>query len=217
MTHVLALNCTLKKSPETSNTRALLDIVLGHMEDLGASASVIRVVDHHIPTGITSDEGEDDDWPGILEKVEAADVLILATPLWFGHRSSVAQLVIERLDGTYNEADDETGRFPLYNKAAGVVVTGNEDGAHCAAESILFNLSHLGCMIPPNADCYWVGPAGPGPSFIEAHGDKHAYTLKTARWMAHNLMHAAHMLQRDPFTTNLRRLTEAANAEASNH
>jgi len=79
-----------------------------------------------------------------------------------------------------------------------VVVTGNEDGAHAAAETTLFNLSHLGCTIPPNADTYWVGEAGPGPSYIEAGGRDHPYTKRTTRWMAHNLVHLARMLKASP-------------------
>ena len=104
---------------------------------------------------------------------------------------------IERLDGTYNERN-EAGQYPLYNKVGCVVVTGNEDGAHAAAETTLFNLSHLGCAIPPNADTYWVGDAGPGPSYIEAGGEHHAYTQRTTRWMAHNTVHLARILRASP-------------------
>ncbi len=107
-------------------------------------------------------------------------------------------MVLERLDGTYDETN-EVGQYPLYDTVAGVVVTGNEDGAHDAAATTLFNLSHLGCTIPPNADTYWLGEAGPGPSFIEADGwNTSAYTRKTAGWMAHNLVHLARMLRDRP-------------------
>jgi multimeric flavodoxin WrbA len=112
-------------------------------------------------------------------------------------RSSICQMVIERLDGTY-ESTNEVGQYPMYNKVAGVVVTGNEDGAHASAETTLFNLSHLGFTIPPNADTYWVGDAGPGPSFIEANGKNHPYTQKTAGWMAHNVVHMARILKEHP-------------------
>ncbi|MGH2978745.1 MAG: flavodoxin family protein, partial [Solirubrobacterales bacterium] len=179
------LNCTLKKSPEVSNTQALMDIVSGHLEDLDVECEVIRVVDHRIPFGVVSDMGEGDEWPRILKRILAADILIMGTSIWFGVRNSVCQMVIERLDGTY-ESTNDVGQYPMYNKVAGVVVTGNEDGAHAAAETTLFNLSHLGCTIPPNADTYWVGDAGPGPSYIEAGGENHAYTQRTTRWMAHN-------------------------------
>jgi multimeric flavodoxin WrbA len=191
------LNCTLKKSPEVSNTEALALKVIAWFDTMEVESEIIRIVDYRVPTGVTSNEGEGDEWPGILERIKSADILVIATPIWFGHRSSVAQLVIERLDGTYNERN-EAGQYPLYNKVGGVVVTGNEDGAHAAAESTLFNLSHLGCTIPPNSDTYWVGDAGPGPSYLEAGGENHAYTQRTTRWMAHNLVHLARMLKATP-------------------
>lgn len=191
------LNCTLKKSPAVSNTQALMDIVIETLEGLDVECESIRIVDHNIPFGVSSDEGDGDEWPPILEKIIAADILIIGMPIWFGVRSSVAQLVIERLDGTYNDTND-VGQYPLYNTVGGVVVTGNEDGAHDCSATTLFNLSHLGCTIPPNADTYWVGEAGPGPSFIEANGAEHPYTRKTSGWMAHNVVHLARMLKENP-------------------
>jgi multimeric flavodoxin WrbA len=161
---------------------------------------------------VSSKEGEDDEWPKILRKIKRADILIVGTPLWFGVRSSVAQMVMERLDGTYEEADPKTGQFPLYGKVAGVIVTGNEDGAHHAAATTLFNLTHLGCTVPPNADCYWVGEAGPGPSYIEAGGDRHLYTNKTARYLAQNVAFFARLLKEHPIPTNLKELTGEAEA-----
>lgn len=206
------LNCTLKKSPEVSNTRALTDKVIELLKPLGVESEVVRVVDYYIPFGVSSHEGDGDEWPLILKKLVAADIVIIGTPIWFGVRSSVAQLVIERLDGTYGEGDPQTGQFPLYGKVAGVIVTGNEDGAHDAAANTLFNLSHLGCVVPPNSDCYWVGDAGPGPSYIEAGGDKHMYTNKTARYMAHNLAFFARLMKDNPIPTNLKQLIADAKA-----
>ncbi len=97
-------------------------------------------------------------------------------------------------------------------KVGGVIVTGNEDGAHSAAETTLFNFCHFGCTIPPSSDCYWVGDAGPGLSYLEAGGDKHMYTNKTARFMAHNLVHVAKLLRENPIKTSLKALTEEARA-----
>ena len=191
------LNCTLKRSPAVSNTQALMDRVIAVLETLDVECESIRIVDYDVPFGVSSDEGEGDEWPSILEKIIAAEILIIGMPIWFGVRSSVAQLVIERLDGTYNSTN-EVGQYPLYNTVGGVVVTGNEDGAHDCAATTLFNLSHLGCTIPPNADTYWVGDAGPGPSYIEAEGWNHAYTQKTTKWMAHNVVHMARMLKQHP-------------------
>src|ERR671917_1090553 len=179
------LNCTLKESPAPSNTQALMDHVIEHLESLDVDCETIRVVDYNVKFGVSNDEGGGDEWPRILEKILAANILIIGTSIWFGVRSSVCQMVIERLDGTYNHTN-EVGQYPLYNTVGGVVVTGNEDGAHDAAANTLFNLSHLGLVIPPNADTYWLGEAGPGPSYIEAGGEKPPHTPKNTRGIADN-------------------------------
>jgi multimeric flavodoxin WrbA len=191
------LNCTLKSSPEVSNTEALCRQVIRWFDEMDVSSEIVRVVDYNVKFGVTSDEGAGDEWPQILEKVKAADIIVMAAPIWFGVRSSVCQMVIERLDGTYAERN-EVGQYPLYNKVAGCVITGNEDGAHDVAANTLFNMTHLGCTIPPNVDTYWVGDAGPGPSYIEAGGENHSYTQRTSRWTAHNLVHMARLLKEHP-------------------
>jgi len=208
--HALFLNCTLKRSPAVSNTEALIDKVAGFIAEKGVTTEKIRVVDHAVRFGISSDEGDGDEWPEILERIKACDILVMATPIWFGVRGSVCQMVIERLDGTYGEGDPVTGQYPLYGKVAGCIVTGNEDGAHDICANTLFNLTHLGCTIPPNVDCYWVGDAGPGPSYIQAHGDKHRYTNRTALYTANNLVWMAGVLAGNPCPTNLRELDARA-------
>ena len=199
---VLGLNCTLHSSPSPSNTQALLDKVFDLFGHWGAETESLRIVDHNVPFGVDSDMGDGDEWPMILDKIKACDILIMAMPIWFGVRSSVAQLVIERLDGTYREMNDK-GQFPLYNKVAGVVVTGNEDGAHDTSATTLYNLTHLGFSVPPNPDCYWVGDAGPGPSYLEAGGASHTYTNLGARLVAYNCFYLANLLRDNPFPTNL--------------
>jgi len=194
--HAVFLNCTLKRSPAVSHTEGLIRKVIEWFDRMDVASEIVRVVDYDVRFGISSDEGDGDEWPLILGKIKAAEIIIVGTPIWFGVRSSVCQMVIERLDGTYNE-QNEVGQYPLYNKVAGVVVTGNEDGAHAAAETTLFNMTHLGCTVPPNADTYWVGDAGPGPSYLDI-GQDHEYTKRTTRWMAHNLVHMARILKANP-------------------
>src|SRR5215207_9408746 len=119
----LGLNCTLKKSPEKSHTEALMNRVLELLGEHGVETELLRPVDYDIKFGVSSDEGDGDQWPELLEKFKAADILLMGMSIWFGVRASVCQMVIERLDGTYNERN-EVGQYPLYNKVAGVVVTG---------------------------------------------------------------------------------------------
>jgi len=108
------LNCTLKKSPKKSNTDALIQKAVDVYEKLKVDSTVIRVVDHNVATGVSSDEGHGDEWPQIYRKVLEADIIVIATPIWFGVRGSVCQQVMERLSGGYDEADPKTGQFPLY-------------------------------------------------------------------------------------------------------
>src|SRR4051812_24836885 len=123
------------------------------------------------------------------------------------HTQGLMDIVIGHLESLDVECEtlrvvdattNDVGQYPMYNKVGGVVVTGNEDGVHASAETTLFNLTHLGFTVPPNADTYWLGDAGPGPSFIDAGGAEHPYTRKTASWMAHNVLHMARILRDNP-------------------
>ena len=205
----LFLNCTLKVSPAPSNTELLIKKVANIMTELDVETEIVRIADYNVKFGISSNEGEGDEWPEILKKIKASNIMVIGSPIWFGVRSSICQMVLERLDGTYMEPNERNGQYPLYNKVAGVIVTGNEDGAHNVAANTLFNLTHLGCTVPPNADSYWVGEAGPGPSYSEV-GQDHLYTNRTARYMAHNLVYMAKILQTNPMPTNLNQLDEEA-------
>ena len=204
------LNCTLKKSPETSNTEAFISNAEKIFHELDVETEIIRVVDHNVAFGNTSDEGNGDEWPKILQKIKAADMLVIATPIWRGDRSAVAKLVNERLDGIMEEGNDENGQYPTYNKVAGVMVDGNEDGAKKAISSIVFDLSEQGFTIPVNAFCYYVGKAGPGPSYIEAKGDKHEFTNNMMLLMVHNMVHLARTLKDNPYKTQVNKLESRA-------
>ncbi|MCM3705937.1 flavodoxin family protein [Cytobacillus firmus] len=194
----LVLNCTLKKSSEPSNTGALIDEVVKFFDKTEVETEVITVADFRIGYGITSEAvDQEDEWPNIFKKVEEADILILGSPIWLGEQSSITTKVIERLYGG-SSMTHEKGQYFYYNKVGGVVVTGNEDGAKQVSRSVLYSLSHMGITIPPNVDTYWVGEAGPGPSFIEAKGHENDFTRQHAKIMAYNLIHFARMLKAHP-------------------
>lgn len=206
----LFLNCTLKKSPETSNTEAFIKNAAKIFEDLDVDTESVRVVDHEVSFGNTSDEGKGDGWPEILKKVKSADMLIIATPIWRGDRGSVAKMVNERFDGIMEEGNDRNGQYPTYNKVGGVMVDGNEDGAKKAISSILLDLSEQGFSIPVNAFSYYVGKAGPGPSYIKAKGDKHEFTNNMLLLMVHNMVYLAKTLKENPYPTEVNKLKEEA-------
>ncbi len=196
----LFINCTLKKSPETSNTRGLIDVSKAILEKNRVEVEVIRAVDHEIAPGVWPDmtkKGHDrDDWPAIFSKVMAADILVLGTPIWLGEKSSVCQRVIERLYGQSGELNDE-GQYAYYGRAGGCIVTGNEDGIKHCGMGILYSLQHLGFVIPPQADAGWIGEAGPGPSYLDegSGGPENDFTQRNITFMTWNLMHLAKMLK----------------------
>ncbi len=195
----LFINCTLKPSPELSHTRGLMDIAIAVMEANGVTVEVVRAVDLDLAAGVwpdmTEHGAESDAWPGLYEKVEQAEILVLGTPIWLGEKSSVCTRVIERLYGN-SSLLNEAGQYAYYGKAGGCLVTGNEDGAKHAAMNILYSLQHLGYMIPPQADAAWLGEAGPGPSYLDpgSGGPENDFTNRNTTFMAWNLMHTARML-----------------------
>ena len=211
------LNCTLKPSGQTSNTQVLIDKTVKLFEAEKVAVETARFVDYNVKYGTSSDEGKGDEWPQLLAKIKACDIFILASPVWMGSLASSAQKVIERLDATFHEEkfwDKETGQYFTYNKVAGCICTGNEDGAHEVARHILWAMQELGFTVPPNVNTYWVGVAGEGPSYIKAGGQKHFSTNKTNRFMVANLIYFANLLKQNPIPTNLNKLSEAAQEES---
>jgi multimeric flavodoxin WrbA len=194
--HALILNCTLKPSPEASNTEALAGVVGGALADAGVEVDWVRVVDHDVRPGIESDMGDGDEWPAIREKVLASEILVIATPTWVGKPSSVAQRVIERMDAMLSEADDE-GRPVAYNRVAGFVVTGNEDGAHHVITELSGALIDIGYTIPGQAWTYWNKGPGPGETYRETE-EGHDWSRTTGLAAAQNLVSAARALQAQP-------------------
>lgn len=198
--YALFLNCTLKKSQEISHTEGLFQICEGIMEKNGVTVEVMRPVDYEIATGVypdmTGHGWAKDDWPMLYEKVKAADILIIGTPIWLGDKSSICARVIERLYSTSGDLN-EHGQYAYYGGVGGCLITGNEDGAKHCAMNILYSLQHLGYVIPPQADAGWLGEIGPGPSYLDPNsgGPENDFTNRNTTFMTWNLMHMARMIK----------------------
>ncbi len=180
----LVLNCTLKRSPDPSNTEALAGVVVEQLEKHGVDVEVVRAVDLTIEPGVVSETVRDGDaWPLVHAKLLDAEILVVASPTWLGRPSSVAQRVLERMDAMLSETDDE-GRPVAYNRVAGVVVTGNEDGAHHVISEISGALADIGYTVPGQAWTYWhLGP-GPGPDYLDADGGRAGAHRRGGAWAA---------------------------------
>jgi multimeric flavodoxin WrbA len=196
----LYVNCTLKPSPALSHTQGLMDVSIVIMEAAGVTVDRLRLVDHDVPPGVYPDMREHgavtDEWPELYARVQAADILVVGTPIWLGEKSSVCTRLIERLYGNSAELN-EHGQYAYYGKVGGCVVTGNEDGVKHCSMSVLYALQHLGYVVPPQADAGWIGEAGPGPSYLDSDsgGPENDFTNRNTTFMTWNLMHAARLLK----------------------
>ena len=203
------INCTLKKSPEKSHTTTLIEVSKRIMLKEKVQVDEIRFVDHQVAYGIFPDMKEhgwkNDEWPEIFKKVINADILVLATPIWLGEKSSIAKKLIERLYAMSGQKNNK-GQYVYYGKVGGTIITGNEDGIKHCAMGILYSLQHIGYSIPPQADCGWIGEVGPGPSYgdKEWKGEKlekpagfdSEFTNKNTTFMTYNLLHLASILKK---------------------
>jgi len=194
------VNCTLKRSPEVSNTQGLMDLSIELMKAHGVDVQTLRFVDHDVPPGVypdmqqhgwPSDEWLTEVWPAIW----TADILVVGGPLWLGDNGSVTRKLIERLYAMSSEYNGK-GQYVFYGRTAGAIITGNEDGVKHAAASILYSLQHIGYVIPPGADAGWIGEIGPGPSYLDpgSGGPENDFTRRNVTFMTWNLMHMAHLL-----------------------
>ena len=188
----LVLNCTLKPAPTASSSEVLGEELLAALEGHGVEGEMVRVVDEQVKFGVQLDEGDGDGWPRVREKMLAADILVVATPIWMGQPSAVCKMALERLDAELAETDDE-GRMLTFGKVGAVAVVGNEDGAHHASAEVYQALSDVGFTIPANGVTYWVGEAMGGTDYqdLDETPEKTAGTTKT---LAANLAHLARLL-----------------------
>ncbi|MDW5322400.1 flavodoxin family protein [Plantactinospora sp. KLBMP9567] len=188
----LVLCCTLKPSPAPSSAELLGREVLTALADHDVDGELIRVVDHRVKFGVSTDEGDGDEWPAIRTKLMDAQILVVATPIWLGQPSSVCKMVLERLDAELSETDDQ-GRLRTYGKVGAVAVVGNEDGAHHVTAEVLQALNDVGFSVAAAASTYWVGEAMGGTDYRDA-GPKPDTTGSATSALARNSAHLAHLL-----------------------
>ncbi|WP_374314899.1 flavodoxin family protein [Microbacterium sp.] len=197
MLHAIALNCTLKPSPAASSSELLGQQVLDALAPYDVRGEMVRVVDFDVKPGVEADMGDGDEWPGIRDKVLAADILVFATPTWMGHMSSVAQRVLERLDAHLSETDAE-GRPILAGKVAVVAVVGNEDGAHAIIADAYQGLGDVGFSIPSMGGVYWNGEAMHTTDYNDLDETPEA-VASTTTTLARHAAHLAKVLSDQPY------------------
>ena len=195
----IAINCSLKKSGGApSSTDAMIAVLGDAFAKQGVTLSeTLRMADYAILPGVTSDEGEGDDWPKLRAKILAHDILVFGGPVWMGQIGSIAKRVLERMDAFLSETDDE-GRMPSYSKVAVAAIVGNEDGAHWSSAQLFQSLNDTGWTIPAVAACYWVGEAMGSTDFKDL-GVTPEKVAQTAVMVAGNAAHLARLLKDNPY------------------
>lgn len=195
----IAINCTLKKSSdETSSTDAMIAVLADAFAKHDVALSeTLRIADYNVLPGVTSDEGEGDDWPELRTKILAHDILIFGGPIWLGQVGSIGKRVLERMDAFLSETDDR-GRMPSYGKLAVLAIVGNEDGAHASTAQLLQALNDVGWTIPAGSACYWVGEAMGSTDFKDLKKTPEKVT-ETAASLASNAAHLAKLLKAETY------------------
>ena len=193
----LALVCSLKPTPAPSSSDLMARQVLEELAKHDVAGDVVRVVDHDVKPGVEVDMGEGDAWPAIREQMMAADILIVSTPTWVGHMSSVAQRVLERLDGELSETDG-TGRPLITGKVAVTAVVGNEDGAHKITADLMQGLNDMGFTIPAQGGTYWNDEAMGSRDYNDLDETPEAVASTTAT-LAENAAALARALKASPY------------------
>lgn len=192
-----SLICSLTPSPKPSSSELMARHILDQFAEKGMTTSSARVVDHNVAPGVQTDMGNGDEWPSLREKILAADIFVLSTPIWLGHPSSLAQRVMERLDAELAETDDE-GRPIMAGKVAVVAVVGNEDGAHKTTADLMQGLNDVGFSLPSQGGTYWVGEAMQSVDFKDLAEVPEAVASATAA-LVRNAEHLARLLRQENY------------------
>ncbi|MFI6213995.1 flavodoxin family protein [Nocardia brasiliensis] len=193
----VALVCTLQKSPAESSSELIARHALDALAEHDVKGEILRVVDYDVHPGVRADEGSGDQWPTIRARIAAADILLISTPTWVGHMSSVAQRVLERLDAELSETDDD-GRPAMVGKVAVAAVVGNEDGAHKIVADLFQGLNDIGFSIPAQGCTYWNGEAMGGTDYQDLDEVPDS-TASATKAMARNAAHLARVLNAESY------------------
>lgn len=198
----ITLLATLKPKNEVSNTEVLSQLLISKLAVYNVESEIVRLIDYNIPPGLRSDMGPGDDWPKILKKVLASEIVIFATPIWWGIQSSLMQRIIERMD-ELNDKLLETGRSDFANKVGGIVITGAEDGAQHIIGNLCNFMSWNGFTIPPACSLSFLGwpNSDSKEEVLKKMLAADRVLEENAQTMARNLAFFANLLKQNPIPT----------------
>ena len=156
MVSALALNCTLKPSPQPSSTDKLADEVLQALQEHGVTGEQIRVVDLDVKPGVEADMGDGDAWPSIRARSSPPTSWWSARPRGWGTCPASPSGFWSAWTPNCRRRE---GRPVVEGKVAVMAVLGNEDAAHKITADIYQALADVGFSIPSQGGTYWNGEA----------------------------------------------------------
>ena len=127
-----------------------------------------------------------------------ADIFVLVTPIWMGQPSSVAKMVLERLDAELSETDDE-GRQLTFGKVAAVGRRGQRGrGPPRRAPSSSRRSTTSASRLPAQAVTYWVGEAMQAVDYQDLD-ETPEKTAGTTEVLARHATHLARLLKESAY------------------
>ena len=146
---------SLKNQPQKSNTVKVCKLAAEELKKYGVESKFRYLRNRRIAPGVDFDTGDDWDEMEIYYKdVEQSDIIILATPIWWGVHSSLCQAWMERI-GAYDDQYIKEGKSPLYNKVFGSVITASNDGFQHIIGIFNAFAGNMGMTVPPESHITW--------------------------------------------------------------
>jgi len=148
----IIFSCSLKTDSSESMSHYISEIVKERFESQNIETEIVYIRDLvDFQFGVEREvDGKKDDFTDYIDKVIDTNIVIIATPIWWGIHSSLAQAVLERLTW-FDDEGLRTNHSLLYGKLFGTIISGAEDGWQHIQGNMFNFASELGFITPPKA------------------------------------------------------------------
>jgi multimeric flavodoxin WrbA len=146
---------SLRQDATDSNTVKLSQRVKAEFKKYDVSCTLRYLLTRDMAHGTDRVIDDPDDKADVyFNDISRSDIVMLATPTWWGIHSSLIQQLMERIGG-YDDEYIKTGKTPLYGKTLGCVITAGNDGFQ-HIQGILYTFAtNMGFTVPPEAHVTW--------------------------------------------------------------
>jgi multimeric flavodoxin WrbA len=151
---------SLKQDADDSNTVMLSKRVKEEFEKYSVTCTLRYLLKRPMAHGTDRVIDSADDQADVyFRDIHRSDIVMLATPTWWGIQSSLIQQLMERVGG-YDDEYIKTGKTPLYGKTFGCVITASNDGFQHIQGNFYCFATNMGFTVPPEAHITWATAVG---------------------------------------------------------